>query len=50
MDCLQKEECRIIFNVRCDPDEKSVNNIQEFVKKIDKKSNPVKVSRKNFIE
>ena len=38
------------FNVRCDPDEKSVNNIQEFVKKIDKKSNPVKVSRKNFIE
>ena len=38
------------FNVRCDPDEKSVENIQEFVKKIDKKSNPVKVSRKNFIE
>lgn len=38
------------FNVRCDPDEKSVENIQEFVEKIDKKSNPVKVSRKNFIE
>ena len=38
------------FNVRCDPDEKSVNNIQEFIKKIDRKSNPVKVSRKNFIE
>ena len=31
------------FNVRCDPDEKSVENIQEFVEKIDKKSNPVKV-------
>ena len=38
------------FNVICDPDEKSIDNIQEFVKKIDKKSNPVKVSRKNFIE
>ncbi|MEC7157145.1 MAG: valine--tRNA ligase [Chloroflexota bacterium] len=38
------------FNVRCDPDEKSVENIHEFVEKIDKKSNPVKVSRKNFIE
>ncbi|MFL2677504.1 MAG: valine--tRNA ligase [Dehalococcoidia bacterium] len=38
------------FNVRCDPDEKSVKNIQEVVKNIDKKSNPLKVSRKNFIE
>ena len=38
------------FNVRCDPDEKSVENIQEVVKSIDKKSNPLKVSRKNFIE
>ena len=38
------------FNVRCDPDEKSVKNIQEVVKSIDKKSNPLKVSRKNFIE
>ena len=38
------------FNVRCDPDEKSVENIQEVVKSIDKKSNPIKVSRKNFIE
>ena len=38
------------FNVRCDPDEKSVENIKEIVKGIDKKSNPLKVSRKNFIE
>ncbi len=38
------------FNVRCDTEEKSIKNIQEFVKTIDKKSNPVKVSRKNFIE
>ena len=38
------------FNVRCDPDQKSVENIKEIVKGIDKKSNPLKVSRKNFIE
>ena len=38
------------FNVRCDPDEKSVENIKEIVESIDKKSKPLKVSRKNFIE
>ncbi|MBM31937.1 MAG: valine--tRNA ligase [Chloroflexi bacterium] len=38
------------FNVRCDPSQTSIKNIIDVVKSRDKKSNPLKVSRNNFIE
>lgn len=38
------------FNVRCDPEEKSVTNVLEIVKDNKKNSKPISVSRKNFIE
>ena len=38
------------FNVRCDPEEKSVMNVFEIVKDNKKNSKPISVSRKNFIE
>ena len=38
------------FNVRCDPSQSSINNIVEVVNSRDVKSEPLKVSRNNFIE
>ena len=38
------------FNVRCDPDEKSVENIKEIVNGIDKNQIHLKFHEKNFIE
>ncbi len=38
------------FNVRCDPSQDSIDNILDVVKSRDPKSNPLKVSRNNFIE
>ena len=38
------------FNVKCDPEEKSVQNILDKIKENGKNSSALKVSRKNFIE
>ena len=38
------------FNVRCDPEEKSVENILDKIEKNKKSSSALKVSRNNFIE